>query len=57
MRFINPSHKNSQIQNEEIENVINLRHGVTRRLLEKYKSKGLYSNESMSDIDDKNRVA
>ncbi len=57
MEIINPNPKSFQIKKQGIEDLNNLSQGVTRRLLEKYKLKGLYGNESMSDIHDKNRVA
>ena len=57
MKIINANSNYQKEQKVKTESLINPNQGITSRLLEKYKPKGLYNKETMSDSNKNKRVA
>ena len=57
MKEINLSTSLTEGENSKAENISDLGQAITKRLLERYKPKGLYNTEAMSDKEDQKTMA
>ena len=57
MKITYLSSKVSEQQKNESKNINELEQGITKRLLEKYKPKGLFCIDKLNKMDDHKRVA